>query len=97
MDRTVGRPFDHVKKEMAGCHITVLYYLPILLQAQGHAPPSFVHHILADPDRQRDVNSAEFQQLLTWTAGTMYGGEWESITADALSNSNLLAGTETVS
>ena len=68
-----------------------------MLQAQGHAPPSFVHHILADPDRQRDVNSAEFQQLLTWTAGTMYGGEWESITTDALSNSNLIAGSETVS
>jgi len=75
MDRTADRPYNHVKKKMA----------------QGHAPPSFVHHILADPDPKRDVTSAEFQQLLTQTAGTMYGAGME--TTYAAMNTFVLAMT----
>jgi len=75
LDRMYARPYNHVKKEMA----------------QGHAPPSFVHHILSDPDPKCDVNSAEFQQLLTWTAGTMYGAGME--TTYAAINTFMLAMT----
>ncbi|KIM79189.1 hypothetical protein PILCRDRAFT_823775 [Piloderma croceum F 1598] len=75
MDRMVDRPYNHVKMELA----------------QGHAPPSFVHHILADPNSKYDVNSADFQTLLTWTAGTMYGAGSE--TTYAAINTFILAMT----
>ncbi|KAJ7149461.1 cytochrome P450 [Mycena crocata] len=47
----------------------------------GTAKPSLVTHLLSD---RSDVEGLDFEHVVKWTAGTMYGGDWHGVGSTAI-------------